>query len=127
MRAISFTACDGTYVRITIPLRLALLAMSAAVVLPTMVSSQSRSYPLEADLPPEEQARFSQLAVIEGLEFGNGVIELELAGAPAPGAGEGARGFVGIAFRLQKDLTTYDAFSSNGALMSAFVSRHHLG
>ena len=27
-----------------------------------------------------------------------------------PGAGEGARGFVGIAFRLQNDRTTYDAF-----------------
>jgi hypothetical protein len=27
-----------------------------------------------------------------------------------PGAAEGARGFVGIAFRLQADLKTYDAF-----------------
>jgi hypothetical protein len=61
-------------------------------------------------LTPEEQAQFSQLAVIDGLEFANGVIEVEIAGAPAPGAGEGARGFVGIAFRLQSDLTTYDAF-----------------
>jgi hypothetical protein len=51
-----------------------------------------------------------QLAVIEGLEFGNGVIEAEIAGAVEPGVFEGARGFVGIAFRLQKDLRTYDAF-----------------
>jgi len=29
---------------------------------------------------------------------------------PAPGAPEGARGFVGIAFRVQDDLRTYDAF-----------------
>ena len=50
------------------------------------------------------------LAVIQGLEFSNGVIEAEIAGAPAPGAGEGARGFVGIAFRIQKDMQTYDAF-----------------
>jgi hypothetical protein len=50
------------------------------------------------------------LAVIEGLEFSNGVIEVELAGAPAADAFEGARGFVGIAFRLQKDANTYDAF-----------------
>jgi hypothetical protein len=38
------------------------------------------------------------------------VIEAEIAGAPAPGAAEGARGFVGIAFRLQPDDKTYDAF-----------------
>jgi hypothetical protein len=61
-------------------------------------------------LPADEQARFPQLASIDGLEFANGVIEAEIAGAPAPGAGEGARGFVGIAFRLQNDLRTYDAF-----------------
>jgi hypothetical protein len=50
------------------------------------------------------------LAVIEGLEFANGVIEAEIAGAPAPDAPEGARGFVGIAFRVQNDMKTYDAF-----------------
>jgi hypothetical protein len=50
------------------------------------------------------------LATIEGLEFSSGVIEAEIAGAPAPGAGAGARGFVGIAFRLQPDQKTYDAF-----------------
>ncbi len=44
-----------------------------------------------------------------GLTFSNGVIEAEIAGAPAPGAAAGARGFVGIAFRLQ-DQKTYDAF-----------------
>ena len=38
------------------------------------------------------------------------MIEAEIAGAIAPGAGEGARGFVGLAFRLQKDMKTYDAF-----------------
>jgi hypothetical protein len=57
----------------------------------------------------DEQARFAQLAIIEGLEFSNGVIEAEIAGTPPRGEG-GARGFVGIAFRLQNDATTYDAF-----------------
>src|SRR5262249_34374578 len=45
-----------------------------------------------------------------GTDFQSGVIEAEIAGAPAPGAAEGARGFVGIAFRVQPDLQTYDAF-----------------
>ena len=50
------------------------------------------------------------LAAIDGLEFGNGVIQAEVAGAPGAGAGPGARGFVGVAFRLQTDMRTYDAF-----------------
>jgi hypothetical protein len=51
-----------------------------------------------------------ELAVIEGTDFASGVIEAEIAGAPGANAGEGARGFVGIAFRVQPDLKTYDAF-----------------
>jgi len=50
------------------------------------------------------------LAWIDGLQFGNGTIEAELAAAPAPGADTSARGFVGIAFRLHDDRKTYDAF-----------------
>lgn len=50
------------------------------------------------------------LAIVEGLSFSNGVIEAEIAGAPGPGVGGGARGFVGIAFRVQQDRKTYDAF-----------------
>lgn len=53
-------------------------------------------------------------AQIEGVEFSNGVIEAEIAGSPVDGF-PGARGFVGIAFRLQRQSTadapeTYDAF-----------------
>ena len=48
-------------------------------------------------------------ATLPDLVFSNGVIEVELAGEPEPGASEGARGFVGIAFRVQKD-DTFDGF-----------------
>ena len=53
-----------------------------------------------------------QLAVVEGVEFDSGVIQAEIAGAPMSGAAAaaGARGFVGLAFRLQSDMRTYDAF-----------------
>jgi hypothetical protein len=63
-------------------------------------------------LSPEAHAQVDpeQLAVIEGLTFSSGAIEAEIAGDLAPNAGEGARGFVGIAFRLQDDMKTYDAF-----------------
>ena len=67
-------------------------------------------------MTPEERQQLAQqglaeqLAVIEASDFGDGVIEAEIAGAPRADAGEGARGFVGIAFRVQRDLKTYDAF-----------------
>jgi hypothetical protein len=58
---------------------------------------------------PNTLADLEQLATIEGVVFSGGVIEAEIAGEPAPGASGGARGFVGIAFRLQDDKRTYDA------------------
>lgn len=61
-------------------------------------------------MTPEEQAKAQMLAPIEGVEFDSGIIEAEIAGEPAKNAPEGARGFVGIAFRLQSDMQTYDAF-----------------
>ena len=50
------------------------------------------------------------LAVVPGLKFGSGTIEVNLAGAPAAGAFDGARGFVGIAFRVQADPLRYECF-----------------
>jgi hypothetical protein len=43
----------------------------------------------------------ASFAVVKGASFLNGTIEVDLAGQPAAGAGSGARGFIGIAFRLQ--------------------------
>lgn len=57
-----------------------------------------------------ESLRTNHLAVIDGVEFGNGTIEVEVSGQPAAGAQQGARGFVGIAWRLQDDHKTYDCF-----------------
>jgi hypothetical protein len=63
-------------------------------------------------MTPEQRAQgdIEQLVVVEGLDFSSGTIEAEIAGAVAPGAAGAARGFVGVAFRLQKDMKTYDAF-----------------
>jgi hypothetical protein len=111
-------------------------AMAAALLLAATAGAQSRSHALEssdglrlhnvkAEPVTHEGKRglrltegpsaapggqLETLAVIEGGEFSSGVIEAEIAGAPAPGAPEGARGFVGIAFRVQPDMKTYDAF-----------------
>jgi hypothetical protein len=63
-----------------------------------------------AQLPINQQTQLETFAILTGTDVTNGVIEAEIAGAPAPDAPAGARGFVGIAFRVQPDLTTYDAF-----------------
>ena len=48
-------------------------------------------------------ANAASYAVIKDVLFRDGTIEVDLAGQPAAGAGADARGFIGIAFRLQGD------------------------
>jgi len=45
----------------------------------------------------------TSLAIVKDATFLDGTIEVDLAGQPAAGAGGGARGFIGVAFRLQGD------------------------
>jgi len=48
-------------------------------------------------------ANGSSYAVIKDVAFRDGTVEVDVAGQPATGAAESARGFIGIAFRLQSD------------------------
>ena len=48
-------------------------------------------------------ANATSYALIKDASFRDGVIEVELAGQPVADAGFGARGFIGIAFRIQGD------------------------
>lgn len=50
------------------------------------------------------------IALVHGAAFRNGTIEAEIAGLPAPGSRGDARGFVGVAFRVQQDPLRYEAF-----------------
>jgi hypothetical protein len=45
---------------------------------------------------------------INNLDFKNGIIEIDVSGKPAENAEEGARGFVGIAFRINSDNTRFE-------------------
>lgn len=42
-------------------------------------------------------------AIVPHVTFRDGAIDVDVSGAPAPGAGADARGFIGVAFRQQKD------------------------
>ena len=48
------------------------------------------------------------LAIITGPELQDGTIEVDLAGAPAPGAFGEARGFIGVAFRIQPNAAKFE-------------------
>jgi hypothetical protein len=43
------------------------------------------------------------LVTLNNVRFRNGAIDVDVAGAPAKGADESARGFIGVAFRVQSD------------------------
>lgn len=58
-------------------------------------------------LEGEGEAHYAK--VIES-DFDNGIIELKLAGKPGENAGQGARGFVGVAFRITDDNTRFECF-----------------
>ena len=50
------------------------------------------------------------MALLTGFDFTNGVIDVDVAGRPAGGAAESARGFVGLAFRVAPNARAYDCF-----------------
>ena len=51
--------------------------------------------------PDSEHGDGDMMAILTGPDFKDGTIELDVAGAPRAGAPDDARGFVGLAFRLQ--------------------------
>ncbi len=62
---------------------------------------------VEAETGPAGEDR---LAIVDGSSIEDGVIEVELSGEPSTRAGQGARGFVGIAFRVSPDQSKYECF-----------------
>ncbi len=93
------TAC-AEQVSLTEPSHLDLRGTQAEVV----------TYRGEASLRLTEKVVGSEqaVAILRNLSFHNGTIEVDLAGAPLKTAGEGARGFIGIAFRANADASRYE-------------------
>jgi len=64
-------------------------------------------------------------AVVKGAPFQNGTIEVEMAGLPAKGAAEGARGFIGVAFRLRDGRFEYIYLRPTNGRADDQVRRNH--
>ena len=58
--------------------------------------------------PDAETPDNPTFAQVKDLEFHNGIIKVEVAGRPLPDAPPQARGFIGIAFRIQDDLSAFE-------------------
>lgn len=64
-------------------------------------------------------------AVVKGSTFQNGTIDVEVAGRPASGAAEGARGFVGMAFRVANGRFEYIYLRPTNGRVDDQVRRNH--
>ena len=72
-----------------------------------------------------DAANGDSFAIVKGSRFRNGSIEVELAGKPAASAGAGARGFIGIAFRVQDNRYEYIYLRPTNGRVDDQVRRNH--
>jgi hypothetical protein len=72
-----------------------------------------------------DAANGDSYATVKGSRFHNGTIEVSLAGEPAAGAGAGARGFIGIAFRVQGNRYEYIYLRPTNGRAGDQVRRNH--
>ncbi len=102
LSALAAVAAFAQSVDLTQPERLELINAEAQTV--TLQGKQGVRIMQANSTQPTAETPYS-LAMIRGLKMQNGDIELELAGAPGPSASTEARGFVGIAFRVENART----------------------
>jgi hypothetical protein len=62
----------------------------------------------DAELVAPKNGEGGGIVVLPGTWFDNGTIELEVAGKPRAGAPSDARGFIGVAFRMTTEPSSYE-------------------
>jgi len=76
-------------------------------------------------LSAPDAANGSSYAIVKGVTFADGIIEVDLAGKPAANAGPAARGFTGIAFRLGQGKYEYIYLRPTNGRADDQVRRNH--
>jgi len=100
-------------------MRIAVILLACAAVLPAQKLDQLTLHNVKADavtfkgkpaihLTPTAPGDAMAVVTAPEFDFQDGAIEIEVAGAPAPGAGDAARGFIGVAFRVQPALDRFE-------------------
>ena len=64
--------------------------------------------PADAEMAPAKNGEGGGIVVLAGTSFHDGTIEVDVAGKPRDGSAPGARGFVGVAFRVAADPSKYE-------------------
>jgi hypothetical protein len=89
------------------------IALKPAVLTPYQVTVAATDYkgkPAVALEMPKMADNEKTVAVLKDIDFHNGTIEATISGQPRANSGEGARGFVGIAFRVAADTSKMELF-----------------
>jgi hypothetical protein len=89
------------------------IALKPAALTPYQVTVAATDYkgkPAIALEMPKMANNEKTVAVLKDIDFHNGTIEATISGQPRANSGEGARGFVGIAFRVAADTSKMELF-----------------
>lgn len=89
------------------------IALQPASLTPYQVSVNAVDYKGKKAIAlemPKAPGNEKTLALLKGIDFHNGTIEATISGQPKANSGEGARGFVGIAFRVAADTSKMELF-----------------
>jgi hypothetical protein len=89
------------------------IALKPAALTPYQVTVAATDYkgkPAVALEMPKMADNEKTVAVLKDIDFHNGTIEATISGQPRANSGEGARGFVGIAFRVAADTSKMELF-----------------
>ena len=86
------------------------LAQTVESVTPHNVNVSNATFKGKSALhaTPADNAATAGLLIVKDSDFHEGIIEADLAGAPASGTSAAARGFIGIAFRMTADAAKYE-------------------
>jgi len=101
--AIAFTVVHAQTVSLDSPDHLKLVNVKTETV-----TFKARKALRVRDAAPPDSGDEGRLVILPKTDFQDGVIEVDLAGEPGPGAGEGARGFMGVAFRVAPDQSRFE-------------------
>ncbi|SDG49339.1 hypothetical protein SAMN04487996_11964 [Dyadobacter soli] len=89
------------------------IALKPASLTPYQVTATATDYKGKAAIAvemPKAPINEKTVAVLKDIDFHNGTIEATISGQPKANSGEGARGFVGIAFRVAADTSKMELF-----------------
>ncbi|MBN8650824.1 MAG: hypothetical protein J0L67_05330 [Cytophagales bacterium] len=96
---------------VTIPAWSQSIPLSVQKIEPVNVKLEDVSYKGKKALRIMASGEGETIAIIKNQNFESGIIELDVAGTTLPNAGEGARGFIGLAFRVRNtDSIRYECF-----------------